>query len=83
MNHVRVLFAGVVLLLTSACMHGREGFVRADGAKRAAFEMKCDQASLKIVEINSNTIGVEGCGQSVVYKLVQTTSGGGMDWVRD
>jgi hypothetical protein len=79
---VRMLFiAG--LLLAASCVHGREGFIKTDGAKRAAFELSCNEDALTITEINSNTIGVEGCGKKAVYKLVQTNSGGGMDWIRD
>lgn len=79
---VRMLFIGG-LLLTASCVHGREGFVNTDGAKRAAFELSCNEDALTITEINSNTIGVEGCGKKAVYKLVQTNSGGGLDWIRD
>jgi hypothetical protein len=78
---VRMLFIGGLLLLASSCVHGREGFINTDGAKRAAFELSCNEDALTITEINSNTIGVEGCGKKVVYKLVQT--GNGLDWIRD
>lgn len=79
---MRALFiAG--LLLTASCVHGRVGFVNSDGAKRAAFELSCTEDALTITEINSTTIGVEGCGKKAVYKLVQTNTGGGLDWIRD
>jgi hypothetical protein len=53
------------------------------GDQRAAFELKCPAEQLKIVQINGSTVGVEGCNQSVIYKLVPTSQGGGFDWVRD
>lgn len=80
---VRRLTIAGLLLLASSCVHGREGFVKADGVKRAAFELSCSEDALTITEINGSTIGVEGCGKKAVYKLVQTNSGGGMDWIRD
>ncbi len=76
-----LVLSGIVLL--SSCVHGREGFVRLDGLKRASYEMNCPVESLSTTEINSTTVGVEGCGKKVVYKLVQTAAAGSMDWVRD
>ena len=74
---------GVLAVVTlGACATGKAGFLRLDGPKRAAFETKCSEAELKVVEINGTTVGVEGCGQSSVYKLVQTSQNG-WDWMRD
>ena len=79
---MKTVLISVSLLLLSGCLAGRAGFVRVNGPQRAAFEMKCPEDQLKVVEINSNTVGVEGCGQNVVYKLVQTSQSA-YDWVRD
>lgn len=78
----KLLLVGGVLAV-SACVHGREGFIRLDGLKRASYELSCPQEQLTATEINSQTIGVEGCGKKVIYKLVQTSASSGMDWVRD
>jgi hypothetical protein len=67
---------------STGCLWGRDGFIRADGDQRAAFELKCPREQLKIVEMNESTVGVEGCGTSAVYKLVQTGRGVS-DWVRN
>ena len=34
---------------------------------RAAFDMRCNQESLRIVTIDNRTKGVEGCGQHATY----------------
>jgi hypothetical protein len=72
----------VFAVALQGCPLGRGGFLRSQGDVRASFEMKCPRAQLKIIEINSTTVGVEGCGQSYVYKFVET--GRNMtDWIRD
>lgn len=71
----------VLAVLASGCLAGKAGFIRANGPERAAFEFKCKE-ELQLTEINGSTVGVEGCGQSAVYKLVQTSQNG-WDWIRD
>lgn len=61
--------------LSSCITLGRQGFIEREGTRRAAFEMKCGEDQL-------TTVGVEGCGQSVVYKWVQTSQYG-YEWVRN
>lgn len=68
--------------LSSCITLGRQGFIERDGTRRAAFEMKCGEGQLNVVEIDPTTVGVEGCGQSVVYKWVQTSQYG-YEWVRN
>jgi len=45
---------------------------------RAAFEMNCPKDQMTVVPLDSATVGVQGCGQRGVYKVVR-----GAGWVLD
>lgn len=77
----RVLCGVLAVFCASGCVFGRQGFFNFDGHTRAAFEMGCALEQLDIVEINSTTVGVAGCGQRIIYK--QVTRRDRFDWVRD
>ena len=36
-------------------------------AERASFELKCDRNALEMRHLGADTVGVTGCGQTVVY----------------
>lgn len=48
---------------------------------RAAFDLQCDEARLQIVEIDSATRGVVGCGQRATYIEVCRAKGTSCTWV--
>jgi hypothetical protein len=57
----RILFVGVLVALCG-CGASEEQL-----RTRAAFDLHCDQSELKLTEIDSRTMGVNGCGQQVTY----------------
>jgi hypothetical protein len=50
-------------LLTIGCASATEEQLRA----RAAYDLDCNQNSLRVVEIDERTRGVRGCGQKATY----------------
>ena len=50
---------------------------------RAAFDMRCNGESLRIVTIDNRTKGVEGCGQRATYveQCNDPVNGTGCTWV--
>lgn len=85
MRHLLAAVTAVVVLGTLAgCTHGREGFIRYDGLKRATFDLDCPMEQLEVTEINGRTVGVAGCDRKTVYKLVfsgKDTAFG--EWIRN
>ncbi len=70
------------LIATSSCGGASEETLRT----RAAFDMKCTDAQLQVIEIDDRTRGVVGCGQRHTYveacKVYGQTSGkSGCTWV--
>jgi hypothetical protein len=49
-----------------------------NGTKRAAFELDCPQAQLRVVDLGADVVGVEGCGKRAVYKWTEKAG-----WVND
>jgi hypothetical protein len=67
-NAVKVLVSGVLcvgvifLLGTIGC-----GATQAQLKTRAAFDMQCSEEQVELVEIDSRTYGVRGCGKQATY----------------
>lgn len=62
---MRIVFVPLLLLFASGCLH-----THATGeqlARRAAFDLQCDEQALTVVELDDRTRGVAGCGQRVTY----------------
>lgn len=54
-----ILFA----VLGVGCAHA----TREQLARRASFDLDCAEGQLEMVEIDSRTVGVRGCGRKAVY----------------
>ena len=48
---------------------------------RSAFDLKCPEASLKLTDLGTDTMGVSGCGRQATYVWRKTDNFGGGDWV--
>jgi hypothetical protein len=71
------IVAGVMLLVTGCASSIRENFQK-NGLSRAAHDMECSREALELVARTQpledsahagSLVGVEGCGQRVVYEL--------------
>jgi hypothetical protein len=47
--------------------------------RRAAFELRCPEEQLQVIELDDRTQGVRGCGYQVQYVEVCEGPGGGFD----
>lgn len=61
----RIVFATIALVLVALLACG--GASKDQLRTRAAYEMNCPEASLKIRTLDNRTAGVRGCGQQHVY----------------
>jgi hypothetical protein len=55
-----------ILLILTGVLYGC-GATVAQLKTRAAFDLKCPEASIQITKIDSRTNGVSGCGQQATY----------------
>ena len=75
----------VIVVVFAACVSAC-GATEDQLRTRAAFDMKCTDAPLQVVEIDDRTRGVIGCGQRNTYvesctRYGQTTGKTGCTWV--
>ncbi|MCC7381175.1 MAG: hypothetical protein IT384_05060 [Deltaproteobacteria bacterium] len=59
----RALILFVFAVLGVSCAHA----TREQLARRASFDLDCAESQLEMVEIDSRTMGVRGCGKKAVY----------------
>jgi hypothetical protein len=55
----------LAFLLAAAC--GSATATYSELKTRAAFDLKCDRANLKVTPLGDDVAGVEGCGQRATY----------------
>lgn len=66
------------MLMVAGCGATQDQLIR-----RATFDLQCPQQNLSVVQIDSRTRGVSGCGQKAVYVESCTGPGNNTDctWV--
>ena len=79
MKYQKTILIVTLATLSSACSH-MPGFANEDVrqirvTEKAAWDLECDQKSIKVTKINDTTYGAEGCGHRVSYLMDKCSSG--------
>lgn len=69
------LFAPLAMgALAAGCViAGTMGDFQANGMKKAAFDMQCDQGKLEVTDLGNQSVGIRGCGHQARYQFVPNT----------
>jgi hypothetical protein len=69
------LFAPLAIgALAAGCViAGTMGDFQANGIKKAAFDMQCDEAKLEVTDLGNQSVGIRGCGHQARYQFVPNT----------
>jgi hypothetical protein len=60
--------------LAAGCViAGTMGDFQANGMKKAAFDMQCDQEKLEVTDLGNQSVGIRGCGHQARYQFVPNT----------
>lgn len=67
---MRFILAGAVALTVamSGCAAKELSNFKAEGVKKAAFDLGCGEGDVKYKEVSAEEVTVEGCGKSATYR---------------
>jgi len=67
---MRFMTAVVVALTVamSGCAAKELSNFKAEGVKKAAFDLGCDESAVKYKEVNADEVTVDGCGKEATYR---------------
>ncbi len=57
-----------VFVLVSACASQDKTNFKAEGVKKAAFDLGCDEDKVSFKEVSETQVDVSGCGKKATYR---------------